>query len=521
MKTIEEKAKAYDEAIKKAESLYKASEPMSGCNVIIETLFPELAESEDEKIKNSLINLIKMSNEQGGYALHKDEADKMIAWLEKQGKETSWKPSKEEMDVLYGLAYITNQYDEHKEEVITHLYQDLKREFFNGSSYENMFPNTEDGVRRRSTIQVLEYARSLDTYNQYGKADIDKNIAWVEKQGEQKHIDKIEPKFKIGDWIINPKTGNVLQIKNVLLCGNKGNYEFDYSSMPIESVDKHYHLWTIEDAKDGDVLACKDELILFKSYDNKNLCYYCWYNGQTNNFFPKDTHTSRPRLDIIVPATKEQRELLFKKMKEAGYQWDAEKKEPKKIEQKPNDKVEQRFKVKYAGSEYNVLEVKDIAGVTFYGIEDEPNHIDYVKAENCEIISGYAIKENGSPYPTKPAVFSEKKPAAWSEEDEPQKELAESYLAKFDEKFPILPTLKGKQLADYKNFLNKCQQIFRLKYWGIRPIQAKLFEKLSLLWAAWGAEHLQGLGQTDGNMDNDMSMWSEEDEINVYNIIQG
>lgn len=109
-----------------------------------------------------------------------------LAWLEKQGKETSWKPSKEEMDVLYGLAYITNQYDEHKEEVITRLYQDLKREFFNGSSYENMFPNIEDDVRRRNTIQVLEYARSLDTYNQYGKADIDKNIAWLEKQGEQK-----------------------------------------------------------------------------------------------------------------------------------------------------------------------------------------------------------------------------------------------------------------------------------------------------------------------------------------------
>lgn len=54
------------------------------------------------------------------------------------------------------------------------------------------------------------------------------------------------------------------------------------------------------------------------------------------------------------------------------------------------------FKVKYAGSEYNVLEVKDIAGVTFYGIEDEPNHIDYVQSENCEIISNYAIKENGS-----------------------------------------------------------------------------------------------------------------------------
>ena len=90
----------------------------------------------------------------------------------------------------------------------------------------------------------------------------------------------------------------------------------------------------------------------------------------------------------------------------------------KQCEQKPTDKVEPKFKVKYAGSEYNVLEVKDIAGVTYYGIEDEPNHIDYVKADNCEIISdGYGIKENGSPYPTKPAVFSEQK-TAWSEEDE-------------------------------------------------------------------------------------------------------
>jgi hypothetical protein len=89
------------------------------------------------------------------------------------------------MGVLYSLAYITNKYDEHKEEVITRLYQDLKREFFNDSSYENMFPNTENDVRRRSTIQVLEYARSLDSYNQYGKADIDKNIAWLEKQGKE------------------------------------------------------------------------------------------------------------------------------------------------------------------------------------------------------------------------------------------------------------------------------------------------------------------------------------------------
>lgn len=68
---------------------------------------------------------------------------------------------------------------------------------------------------------------------------------------EQKPFDNVKPKFEVGDWIINPKTGNVLQIKNILLCGNKGNYEFDNSSMPIESVDEHYKQWTIQDAKDG------------------------------------------------------------------------------------------------------------------------------------------------------------------------------------------------------------------------------------------------------------------------------
>lgn len=82
----------------------------------------------------------------------------------------------------------------------------------------------------------------------------------------------------------------------------------------------------------------------------------------------------------------------------------------KQSEQKTADKVEPKFKIKYAGSEYNVLEVKDIAGVTYYGIEDEPNHIDYIKADNCEIINGgYGVKEDGFSFPTKPVMFSEKK----------------------------------------------------------------------------------------------------------------
>ena len=81
----------------------------------------------------------------------------------------------------------------------------------------------------------------------------------------------------------------------------------------------------------------------------------------------------------------------------------------KQGEQKPFNKVEPKFKVKYANSEYNVHEIKEIAGVTYYGIEDEPNHIDYILPDNCEIVSGYGVKEKGSPYPTKSSIFSNNK----------------------------------------------------------------------------------------------------------------
>ena len=162
-------------------------------DLTLEFIFPELNESEDERIRKAIhiyldwLDGRKDYQPRGEYTIRD-----MIAWLVKQDEHDKWKPSKEEMDALYGLAYITNKMDDKKDEVITKLYQDLKREFFNGSSYENMFPKEnkmsecdEDSVRRRSTIQILEYARSLVNYNQYGKADIDKNIAWLEKQGEK------------------------------------------------------------------------------------------------------------------------------------------------------------------------------------------------------------------------------------------------------------------------------------------------------------------------------------------------
>ena len=55
-------------------------------------------------------------------------------------KKSRWKPSKEEMSVLYSLCYIKDTVLTVEEDrVLTRLYQDLKQEFFNGRSFENMF----------------------------------------------------------------------------------------------------------------------------------------------------------------------------------------------------------------------------------------------------------------------------------------------------------------------------------------------------------------------------------------------
>ena len=330
--TDKEKAKAYDEALKKASAAHKDED--RHLKATLERIFPELNEDKDEKIKNAILDLLKIWRNYKDY-VYDVHVENAIDWLERQSKKSSWKPSKEEMDVLYSLSYITNEYDEHKEDVITHLYQDLKREFFNDSSYENMFSldNKEDNVRRRSTIQILEYARSLDAYNQYGKADIDKNIAWLEKQCKNS-ADKIEQRFKVGDWIVFIKSKSVYQVEK------KENYEYTLRHilggslyLPFSN-EKLIREWTIQDAMDGDVLVHNsfmfDDFIFI--YNNTSILQaYCYYSSERNRFIIENREHPCPwNMQEVTPATKEQRDILMKAMNDAGYEWDAENKELKK-----------------------------------------------------------------------------------------------------------------------------------------------------------------------------------------------
>ena len=81
--TIEEKVKAYDKALERARERYeKVPDSVLGLNLV--GIFPELAESEDDKIRYFLINFVKIND---GVNISPDDAKKALAWLEKQGKQ--------------------------------------------------------------------------------------------------------------------------------------------------------------------------------------------------------------------------------------------------------------------------------------------------------------------------------------------------------------------------------------------------------------------------------------------------
>lgn len=161
------------------------------------------------------------------------------------------------------------------------------------------------------------------------------------------HYDNVKPpfdgvgtKFQRGEWIASEGLNIARIISNdgdryevEFIDGNKGFPHIDY-------VDRYFHLWSIADAKEGDVLTLsymyQNYIFIYKGLYEKSfqtmMSIFCSYyieedayDDETDSFHTMNTG------EIITPATKEQRDILFAKMREAGYEWDAEKKESKEV----------------------------------------------------------------------------------------------------------------------------------------------------------------------------------------------
>ena len=228
---------------------------------------------------------------------------------------------------------------------------------------EEIFPELkEDDTERirKNCIHFLE----LQKQHHAATFEIEECIAWLEKQGktspipsnssntvknEQKPADKIEPKFKVGNWYQCTKDFFDFKKNTAYYCAKEGCLQDEYMChiAIVKDLYDNFKLWNIQDAKDGDIICYKDEISLYKN-DIKNctkqettfggfVYYYC-YDGKrfiTNSFY---SLTEQDKIDIH-PATKEQRDTLMKAMNNAGFVWDTEKKELKNKKEKNDIKL--------------------------------------------------------------------------------------------------------------------------------------------------------------------------------------
>ena len=271
----------------------------------LETLIPELKESENEndRIRNNAIEIIRCSMNGVDVPLPLNIYKECIDLLEKLGEQKSV-PFKAEHGKYYYCI----------------------KDYFSG------------GKKQASKGDVVQALRGLPIMGLDDASEFFLPVNDIQLNNDIVH--NVSPKFKVGDWVVFLST-NTLQIVKIDLTSNY--YWFNDGSFLAIVDEDCLRPWTIEDAKDGDVLAEHETIVLFKKIEGLNIKCYCTYHylGFNPTFYVDTLQNKTP----YHPATKELRDKLEKAITEAGYEWDAKKKELKKIEQKPTDKIEPKFEI--------------------------------------------------------------------------------------------------------------------------------------------------------------------------------
>ena len=323
-KMIMDYEKKYKEALEKAKEFYALCEKCGAKDTVdfLEDSFPELKESEDEKVEKAIFGMVYDSDNELWSSYDVSKSD-VLAWLEKQGElvnslsegldnahERIDKLIQKNNELCINLEKQGEEKISDKTETMKHSYITTNPEFF----------------------QWI-YDRLKYVYNE--NPNVDYMLSLKERiEDMQKFADKIKPKFKVDDWIIDNKNrvGIIVRILD-------GHYIISFDGrevqIPFEWEGKLFKKWTIQDAKDGDVLCtyeCDEPKIVFilKGTPKKHyaLSYHCYYNIMYPHFASdSEKGCLAPNDEDVKPATKEQRDTLFAKMQKAGYEWDAEKKE--------------------------------------------------------------------------------------------------------------------------------------------------------------------------------------------------
>ena len=160
--SIEEKAKAYDEALKRARAMHDVNYTDSYTKANLETIFPEFRESEDEKIRKDLIYDIERLPMQG--VLTHRPTSEYITYLKKQEQNPA---DKEQDSIAFLEQYGYTIVPPHAPVSIVPSSEATFTEW-----------SEEDEIRLTNTLIMLkEYA-----IHHYSKDDVNKSVDWLENR---------------------------------------------------------------------------------------------------------------------------------------------------------------------------------------------------------------------------------------------------------------------------------------------------------------------------------------------------
>lgn len=363
--TNEEK---YKDALEKATVFYETKSP--DC-LILESIFPELAESEDEKIRKAIISFFETMDDNTTYSFIPKKS--IISWLEKQCEQKPIEeynvpdtPIKDSEEVTSRMKYIDENLKPIAEFVMDYASWDLRKDEWNhpvatvplfrvldalvqnGKQYSEEYSvvdnNTEPKFEVGDVMRTLQEAvdnitGGLPVVVHIGKKyyHCTNELIAIKNQDDyeypptnrrQKPDVSLEPKFKVGDWVVfNNCHQSIYQVEKI----EDGYYILRHTHGGTFRVcilhDENLRLWTIEDAKDGDVLYFDDDtIVMFKNlYNSSTFHSHC--HIEYGLFGISDDLPDWWESEGFHPSTKEQRDILFQKIKEVGYEWDSKMKQ--------------------------------------------------------------------------------------------------------------------------------------------------------------------------------------------------
>ena len=137
--------------------------------------------------------------------------------------------------------------------------------------------------------------------------------------------------YNDGDWIADRdgRSFKILSTNNDsynITCCETNDLEHPKYILYTIPFNKTYgwHIWSISDAKDGDILTVGNCIFIFKELeqDTGKIISYCYLNGSTFNEYDGTYDVINENNGIILPSSKRDKEILFLFMKKEGYNWD-------------------------------------------------------------------------------------------------------------------------------------------------------------------------------------------------------